>query len=60
MTRQERTGWRDEGISRRHRTWGVALTAVDLDFMLVEYTDGKATALIEYKSEHAAPIQRSD
>ena len=34
---QERTGWRDEGISQRHRLWGVTCTATDIDFLLVEY-----------------------
>ena len=34
---QERTGWRDEGISRRHRLWGVTCTATDIDFLLVGY-----------------------
>ena len=33
----ERTGWRDEWISRKHREWGVCLPAVDVDFLLVEY-----------------------
>lgn len=53
--RAERTGWRDEGLSRRHRRWGWDCPAVDLDFLLLEYDRGKASALVEYKNEHAAP-----
>lgn len=48
-TRQERTGWRDETISRRHRIWGFNCPAVDLDFLVAEYNLGKPVALIEYK-----------
>ncbi|MGB0844705.1 MAG: hypothetical protein ACPGVN_08200 [Alphaproteobacteria bacterium] len=48
-TRMERTGWRDESISRRHRDWGFNCPAVDLDFLVVEYNLGKPVALIEYK-----------
>jgi len=52
--RQERTGWRDESLSRRHRRWGWDCPAVDLDFLFLEYDRGKATAIVEYKNEHAA------
>lgn len=61
----ERTGWRDHRISLRHRMWGTAPTAIDIDqmigcpdlgFVLLEYTDGKAKALIEYKHEYARPM----
>ena len=49
----ERTGWRDEGISRRHRLWGVTCKATDIDFLLLEYhlqlNLVKVDALIEYK-----------
>ncbi len=34
--RQERTGWRDEKISQRHREWGYNCPAVDLDFEVVD------------------------
>lgn len=47
--KQERTGWRDQEISARHRTWGFNCPAVDLDFLVVEYNLGKPVALIEYK-----------
>ncbi len=57
----ERTFWRDAGISLRHRLWGIACRATDIDFVLVEYFfDGKhnrieISALIEYKNEYAPP-----
>lgn len=53
--RSERTGWRDLRLSERHRRWGWDCPAVDLDFLFLEYDKGKATAIVEYKNEHAAP-----
>ena len=53
--RQERTGWRDEAISQRHRKWGWDCPAVDIDFLLLEYDNSKAVAIIEYKHERARP-----
>lgn len=53
--RQERTGWRDLELSRRHRRWGWDCPAVDLDFLFLEYDRGKAVALVEYKHERAQP-----
>ena len=50
MSRNEITGWRDENISRRHRKYGSNCPAVDLDFVLIEYSNAKPAALIEYKS----------
>lgn len=55
----ERTGWRDEKLSQRHRQWGWDCPAVDIDFLMIEYDIGKATALVEYKNEFAAPQYRS-
>lgn len=49
----ERTGWRDLGLSKRHRLWGVALAATDLDFILCEASFTKPIALVEYKNEKA-------
>jgi hypothetical protein len=49
----ERTGWRDEGLSRRHRLWGWDCPAVDVDFLLVEYDRSEPKAIIEYKSVDA-------
>lgn len=57
--RQERTGWRDEGISRRHRLWGVSCAATDIDFLLVEYNYNTPRAIVEYKNEHAPPQKLS-
>ncbi len=51
--REERTGWRCEEISRRHRTWGYNCPGVDLDFLIAEYNHGKPVALIEYKHKRA-------
>ena len=53
--KKERSGWRDEGISRRHRLWGVSCSATDIDFLLVEYIYNTPKAIIEYKNEHAPP-----
>lgn len=55
-TAKERTGWRDEEISRRHRLWGVACPAVDLDFVLMEYHHGKPCAIVEYKHVRAREV----
>ena len=57
----ERTGWRDEGISRRHRTWGIGCPATDLDFVLVERQFNDPVSLVEYKNEHVKkPISFND
>lgn len=53
QARAERTGWRDQHLSERHRKWGLAVPAIDLDFLLLEYDKGRPSALIEYKGEHA-------
>lgn len=34
---EERNGWRDERISKRHRQWGRDCPAVDIDFLMLEY-----------------------
>lgn len=52
--RQERTNWRCQEISARHRVWGFNCPAVDLDFLAVEYNLGKPVALVEYKHYSAA------
>lgn len=57
--RLERTHWRDEELSARHRRWGWDCPAIDLDFLMMEYDQGKATALVEYKHETAPPQRRS-
>lgn len=53
--RQERSGWRCEEISQRHRQWGYNCPAVDLDFVVAEYNHGKPVALVEYKDKRAMP-----
>lgn len=53
--KKERTGWRDRNLSERHRKWGWDCPAVDLDFLFLEYDKGKASAIVEYKNEHAQP-----
>ncbi len=47
--RLDRSGWRDQEISERHREWGFNCPAVDLDFLVVEYNKGLPVCLIEYK-----------
>lgn len=49
MSAHERTGWRDQEISARHRQWGMNCPAADLDFLMVEYNHGLPVALVEYK-----------
>jgi hypothetical protein len=49
----ERTGYRDLGLSERHRYWGFNVPALDIDFLFLEYDKGKAVALVEYKHEKA-------
>lgn len=52
----ERTGWRDQELSRRHRRWGFSCPAVDLDFVLVEFGLGVPVALVEYKHFRARRV----
>lgn len=52
--RVERTGFRDEWISERHRQWGFNCPAKDIDFLLAEYDRGEPRALIEYKHKNAS------
>jgi hypothetical protein len=58
MSAQERTGWRDQAISERHREWGINCPAVDLDFVMIEYDRGLPCAIIEYKHIRARPVSR--
>lgn len=51
--RLERTGWRDEWISSRHREFGWDAPMTDLDFPALEYNRGVPVALIEYKHYRA-------
>lgn len=45
----ERTGWRDEAISARHREWGFDCPGVDIDFLITEYDGGMSVAVVDYK-----------
>lgn len=45
----ERTRWRDQEISSRHRAWGMNCPAVDLDFVLLEFNHGIPVAVVDYK-----------
>ena len=58
--KKERTGWRDLGLSQRHRLWGWDVPAVDIDFPLLEYDKCKAKAIIEYKSMSAKEVSPYD
>lgn len=49
----ERTGWRDEALSQRHRLWGWDCPAVDIDFLMLEFNLGIPVALVEYKQLNA-------
>lgn len=51
MTATERSGFRDERLSRRHRFWGEGCPAVDADFILAEYNHKVPVALIDYKAK---------
>jgi hypothetical protein len=51
----ERTGWRDQNLSARHRTWGIGCPAIDIDLILIEMNRAKPVAIIEYKGELAQP-----
>ena len=51
----ERSGWRDEKLSRRHRKWGFNCPMVDIDLLALEYDAGRPSAVVEYKHEKAPP-----
>ncbi len=55
--REERTCWRDERVSLRHRQWGFDCPALDIDFLMLEYDTGKAAVLVEYKHEDAQIVR---
>ena len=58
--REERTGWRDDSLSERHRMWGWDCPMIDVDFLAVEYDVSRPVALVEYKNEHARPVLATD
>lgn len=49
LVKPENIGFRDGSLSLRHRDWGFDCPAVDLDFPLIEYNRGQASAIVEYK-----------
>lgn len=48
----EMLGFRDEALSRRHRTWGVACPAADIDLLMVEYNWATPAVVVEYKHKN--------
>lgn len=56
QVRQERTQWRDQSLSQRHRKYGWDSPAVDLDMILVEFSAGTPCALVEYKAVGAREV----
>jgi len=48
-TRPERTQWRDQNLSERHRKWGFNCPAIDIDFLMIEFHVGKPIAIVDYK-----------
>lgn len=56
MSRNERSGWRDEALSLRHREWGCDVPAIDVDFLLIEYDHAQPIALIDYKHTRCQSI----
>jgi hypothetical protein len=59
MTAFERSGWRDQELSQRHRDWGFNCPAADLDFLMVEYHLGCPVAVVDYK-HYRAGLPKTD
>ena len=60
MSANERTGWRDEKLSLRHRKWGCDCPAVDIDFLVIEYDEAEPKALVEYKHIEKGEVDFTD
>jgi hypothetical protein len=56
VSREERTGWRSEWISRRHREWDGNCPFVDFDFVGIEFDRGAPRSVVEYKDDRAQPV----
>lgn len=56
MSAAERSGWRDEALSLRHREWGENAPAVDIDWPVIEYDRARAVAVIDYKESHSPRV----
>jgi hypothetical protein len=54
QVKAERSGWRDQALSSRHRRWGWDAPFVDFDG--IEYDDGKPLFMVEYKEVSAPPV----
>ena len=54
MTANERHFKRDAILSAKHRTWGYNVPAVDIDFLMIEYDQSVAKALVEYRHINGA------
>ncbi|NBT20517.1 MAG: hypothetical protein EBT00_17365 [Proteobacteria bacterium] len=54
MTANERHFKRDAILSAKHRTWGFNVPAVDIDFLMIEYDQSVAKALVEYRHINGA------
>ncbi len=57
---KERTGWRDERISRKHREWGMEAPIIDIDFLVIELKYSIPKAIIEYKEKSAKTFTLND
>lgn len=55
MSLHERTGWRDETMSRWHRCIGKDMYLTDIDSLWLEYSSGSLVAVMEYKAMGAHP-----
>lgn len=54
MSQHERSYWRDERLSLRHRLWGHDCPCTDIDFLVAEYDQCRAVAIVEYKHKRAS------
>jgi hypothetical protein len=54
MSKLERTGWRDQELSERHRLYGPSCCLMDLDCLWIEYDALQERAIIEYKAHHVS------
>ena len=48
-TKGEKTGFRDEALSLRHRSYGFNCPAVDIDLLMIEYDLAAPVGLVEFK-----------
>lgn len=61
MSSFERTGWRDEALSARHRGYGFDCPMTDIDGLLTcEYDRAEPVCLLEYKCKPPMPPNMED